>query len=329
MPLKLVPPRKGKSPNYTLRGTHLRTKVDQTTGTSDARLARKELNRIKEEIERGRFSPSRELDFMTAAISYLEAGGEPRFIVPLKDHFGETPLSAIDQAAIDAAAVTIYPTESAATRNRQVYTPISAILKHAGREKALKRPKGSRGTPRTAWLRPEQAFALLAAARGRNARFGALCTFLLYTGCRLTEALRLEAADIDLAASFAYVKRTKNGEARAVNLPPVLVAELANIEFAFASAFGFSKAGRIYDLFDEVCSAAGVVIPPRVAFHIFRHSYGKWMREYGGLDTSGLVATRAWKSREAAAVYEHVETSVEAKKADLLPVPPRGKAVES
>jgi hypothetical protein len=135
MPLKLVPPRKGRSPNYTVRGTHLRTKVDQTAGTDDPKLARKELRRIKEEIERGRFSPGRELDFMSAAISYLEAGGEVRFIDPLKDHFGETPLSAIDQAAIDAAAVTLYPNETAATRNRQVYTPVSAILKHAGREK--------------------------------------------------------------------------------------------------------------------------------------------------------------------------------------------------
>jgi integrase len=328
MPLKLVPPRKGRSPNYTVRGTHLRTKVDQTAGTDDPKLARKELRRIKEEIERGRFSPGREIDFMSAAISYLEAGGEARFIEPLKVHFREMPLSGIDQATIDAAAVTLYPNETAATRNRQVYTPVSAILKHAGREKALKRPKGSRGIARTAWLRPEQAFALLAAARARNARFGALCTFLLYTGCRLTEALRLEAADIDLGASFAYVQQTKNGAPRPVHLPPVLVAELANIEFAYASAFGFSKAGRIYELFDEVARTAGVVIPPRVAFHLFRHTYGKWMREYGGLDTSGLVATGAWKSREAAAVYEHVEASVEARKADLLPTPKLGKRVE-
>ena len=65
--------------------------------------------------------------------------------------------------------------------------------------------------------------------------------------------------------------------------------------------------------------AACVTIPDRVAFHIFRHTYGSWMRRYGGLDTSGLVATGAWKSREAARIYEHVETSEEARKADLLP----------
>lgn len=287
------------------------------------------MRRIKEDIERGRFSQGRELDFMSAAISYLEAGGEARFIEPLKEHFREIPLSLLDQAAIDAAAVALYPNETAATRNRQVYTPVSAILKHAGREKALKRPKGSRGERRTFWLRPPQAFALLAAARACEPRFGAFCTFLLYTGCRLSEALRLAEADIDLPASFAYIRRTKNSLPRPVHLPPVLVAELANIKFGYARAFGLSKCGRLYELFDATAASAGVVIPPRVAFHAFRHTYGKWMREFGGLDTSGLVATGTWLSREAAAVYEHVETSVEARKADLLPTPPRGKSVES
>lgn len=332
--LKLIPPRAGRSPNWTIRGTHLRTKVDQTAGTPDQKLARKELRRIERQIECGRFSEpepeqKRELDFLTAAISYLEAGGEGRFIGPLRDHFRETPLSSIDQAAVDTAAIAIYPAESPATRNRQVYTPISAILKHAGLEKALRRPKGARGAARTTWLRPDEAFRLLASARARNARFGALCTFLLYTGCRLSEALGLRETDIDLVAGSAYLRETKNGQPRLVHLPPVAVAELANIKASHASMFGFSKAGRIYDLFDEAARIAGVFIPERVAFHIFRHTYGRWMREYGGLDTSGLVATGAWRSHDAARIYEHVEATVEARKADLLPTAARGKAVES
>jgi hypothetical protein len=43
-------------------------------------------------------------------------------------------LSQIDQKAIDAAAIARYPGDnnSPATRNREVDTPISAVLKHAG-----------------------------------------------------------------------------------------------------------------------------------------------------------------------------------------------------
>ena len=82
-----------------------------------------------------------------------------------------------------------------------------------------------------------------------------------------------------------------------------------------------SPSGTLYQLFNDVADAAGVAIPgTRGIPCIFRHTYGAWMRGYGGLDTSGLVATGAWDSREAAAVYEHVEPSAEAKRADLLPV---------
>jgi integrase len=74
-----------------------------------------------------------------------------------------------------------------------------------------------------------------------------------------------------------------------------------------------------YTWLNEIATAAGVEIPDRVAFHIFRHTYGAWMRRDARLDTSGLVGTGAWRSRNAAAVYEHVETTEEARKADLLP----------
>jgi hypothetical protein len=52
---------------------------------------------------------------------------------------------------------------------------------------------------------------------------------------------------------------------------------------------------------------------------VFRHTYGAWQRRYGKLDTSGLVATGAWKSRQAAAVYEHADVTESAKRADLFP----------
>jgi hypothetical protein len=54
-------------------------------------------------------------------------------------------LDSIDQAAIDEAAVAIYPNVTPATRNGAVYTPVSAILHHAGVNIIVKRPKGSQG----------------------------------------------------------------------------------------------------------------------------------------------------------------------------------------
>jgi integrase len=90
-----------------------------------------------------------------------------------------------------------------------------------------------------------------------------------------------------------------------------------------------ARASDLYAAFREVCAAAGVHVPPRLGFHIFRHTYASWMRRYAGLDTSGLVATGAWKSRQSASVYEHADASEEAKKADLLPFRGRNEGADS
>jgi integrase len=125
-----------------------------------------------------------------------------------------------------------------------------------------------------------------------------LCTFLLYTGCRLSEALGLQWSDLDLPNATAYVRMTKNGEPRTVFLPPIVVAALSNLDQTPPSVFRYAKAGALYELFEDAAKGAGLQIPERVAFHLLRHTYGAWMRRYGGLDTSGLVGTGAWKSRQ-------------------------------
>jgi integrase len=318
MPLTLVPPRPS-NPNYAIRGSYLHVKrLYRSTGTPEKRLAEQALRKLKRDIESGAFSPEVGPTFASAAMSYLRAGGETRFLGPLNEYFQVTPLDKINQAAIDLAATTIYPNADAATRNRQVYTPVSAILKHAGIDKELRRPKGARGKLRLFWLQPEALFKLFDAAETLEPRFGALCVFLFYTGCRLSEALDLKWSKVQLQDGFAYVGKTKNGDPRPVFLPPAAVATLANIP-GDGKVFGYTKGRWVYRLLNKASEASGVLIPNGIAFHIFRHSYGALMRRHAGLDTSGLVATGAWKSHDAARIYEHVEFSEEATKAALLP----------
>lgn len=329
MPLKLQPPRAGKSPNYTVRGTYLSVRVDRTTGTADKATATKELNRIKREIERGRYDTTERVrTFASAALSYLRHGGEAKFIEPLTDHFEATPLSEIDQEAIDEAAVKLYPGATAATRNRQVYTPMSAILKHAGAVTQLKRPKGAAGEVRTDWLWPEQAAALINGAGEVDPEFRAFLVLLLYCGPRLSEALRIKADDVRLAESFAFIGVTKNGDPRPVHLPPIVVAELANhprgLNRPGEPLFRFRKNGHLYNLLKEAKKKSGV----SASFHTLRHTWATWMRRYGGLDTKGLANTGAWKDEKSASRYAHVVVSEEAVKSDLLPVLFRGNGVE-
>jgi integrase len=195
-----------------------------------------------------------------AALAYMQGGGEERPQTKSLDHFRDTPLSQIDQAAIDAAAIALFPDRDPATPNREVYTPVSAVLKHAGVRFELSRPKGSRGKVVTEWLWPEQAFRILEAAIGVDLEFGLLLAFLCYTGCRLSEALRIQRDEIRLEENFAYLRHTKNGEARAVHLPLHLVEVLKKyprkLDRASARVFRFHKSGNLYFLFESACMIA-------------------------------------------------------------------------
>src|SRR5215475_9350049 len=144
MPIKLIPPRKGFSPYYYGRGTYLGVFVNRSTRADRPQTAKRVIKEWEREIESGRFDQKGQT-FVSAAVAYLKAGGDKRPIAKLIAHFGEKPLVDIDQETIDTTAIELFPDHTNATRNREVYSPISAILKHAGVDFKLRRPKGIKG----------------------------------------------------------------------------------------------------------------------------------------------------------------------------------------
>lgn len=137
------------------------------------------------------------------------------------------PLRHIGQNAIDTAASRLYPKASNATRNRQVYTPVSAIMQHAARKGWCPRPVFSRPKmPKVAirWLRPDEAERLIGAC---SLHLRPLVIFLLYTGARAGEALWLDWSNVDLQRRHVTFPRTKNGDARGVPLHSRVAAALA------------------------------------------------------------------------------------------------------
>lgn len=340
MPLKLIPPRKGKSPNWTIRGTYLKVAVDRSSGTHRKALAGKILRGIEAQIERGGFPGPKpapqQPTFLSAAIAFMKAGRSRRYVARLIEHFGETPLPKIDQAAIDHAAITVYPNVTPCTRNRQVYTPVSSILRHAGVKLDLKRPKGSKGRTITDYLIPQDAAAIIGAAEAFDAELSLLLKFLLYTGVRLSEALRLRWEDVQLEESAARIGTSKNGDPRMLRLRTDLVEGLAahKPEEAPGRVFRFHQGGHMkHQLLRAKLAALGLPCPARrpkkwkppayrftwVNYHTFRHTWATWMRIYGGLDLIGLVATNNWRDPRSAARYAHAVPRNEWQKVDDLP----------
>src|SRR5689334_19805361 len=118
MPLELKPPRKGKSPNWTIRGTYLGVHVDKSSGTPKRSVAGTVLKRLEEAIERGEYPPKvadsseQSGTFLSAAVAYMEFRNPSpkfrRYIKRLIVHFRETPIGEFDQVLIDKAAATLH-----------------------------------------------------------------------------------------------------------------------------------------------------------------------------------------------------------------------------
>lgn len=340
MPLKLVASRNSKTKNLYIRGAYLGVSMDKSSGTDKRSVAQTILKQIESEIERGEYgrlkatraSPT----FLSAAVAYLEAGRRKRYVAKLIKYFGETPLDQIDQAAIDDAAIALHPNAGNGTRNAAVYTPVSAILRHAGAKIKLKRPKGAKGRTVTDWLRPEDANAVIVAADKISPDFGTLLRTLLYTGLRLGEVLAWEWNDLNLDEGAAWTRREKGGIESDVKLRSDLVAALRALRprEGRGRVFRFHQGGHLKHLLTRAKLAAlDLPCPVRrpigwypqdnrlswVNFHSFRHTWATWMRRYGGLDTKGLVATNNWRDERSASRYAHAVCSDEWQRVDQLP----------
>jgi integrase len=343
MPLKIIPPRNAKTRNLYIRGTYLGVTVDQSSGTDKQSIARKILKRIEQQIERGEYRTQRSVEanqvgptFLSAAITYLEAGRRKRYVAKLINYFGETPLDQIDQDAIDAAAMALHPNAGAATRNAAVYTPVSAILHHAGRDMKIRRPKGAKGRILTDWLRQQDADAIIVAADQIDVEFGTLLRTLLYTGLRLGEVLAWRWEDLDLDEGAAWTRREKGGIESDARLRLDLITALRALrpQERQGRVFRFHQGGHLKHLLTRAKLAAlGLPCPIRrptgwrpldnrllwVNFHSFRHTWATWMRRYGGLDIKGLVATRNWRDERSASRYAYAIASEEWSAVELLP----------
>lgn len=300
MPLSLV--RRTGSPFWYLRGTVRGRSIFETTGTDREDVA--DAIRIKREAEildRSVFGARAVVTFAEAAAIYLEAGGSPRFVgkidrktgkwTGLIGHFGTTKLSAIGQLEIDKAARTLYPRASAETRNRQVYTPFIAIWTKAQTRglcdmRRWERPKMT-AKPRDRWATEGEVARLLGSA---SPHVAPLVRFLVMTGARMSEALYLDWADVDLSAAWAVFRDTKrHGESRGVPLHPTVVVDLANMRHRTGAVFrtqkgepyhdtGKESGGQVKTAWAGMCRRAGVV---GVTPHTLRHTFSTWLTARG------------------------------------------------
>jgi integrase len=327
--LKLVN-RKGTH-HYYLRGTVRGQAVFETTGTDDLNTAEAlKIKREHELLHRSVFGSGATVTFLEAAVSYLEEGGEARFLGRFNEstgrwslligHFANTPLAKVGQAEIDAAARALYPRGAAATRKRQVYAPMAAVMNHAASKKwvAPLRLKHPRVPPtETKYSTPERLETLLPHC---SPKLRQLVVFLVYTGARISETLRLDwDRDVSLNRRSATLRRTKNGKPRTLHLAdPVLVA-LSEVpeNDRRGKVFKWNARHAVYGPLRRACAKAGVeYLPPHQQG---RHTFASWLRIYSKRDLRGLMADGGWDSVQSVMRYAHLDVGETARAVDSLP----------
>lgn len=341
MPLKIIEARNAKTKSLYIRGSYLGVRIDQSCRTDRRLVARAILKRLEAEIESGEYQAKQaptggqQLTFLSAALAYMEAGRRRRYVAKLVKHFGATPLCEIDQAAIDQAAIALHPAAATSTRNACVYTPVSAILRHAGVVMTVKRPKGAKGRVVTDWLTADDAFGIIAAAERFDPEYATLLKFLLYTGVRLGAALNLQREDVRLTERAAWVRHQKGQPASDVRMREDLRDAIADHLRSHNNArvFRFRQGGHLkHQLVRAKLGYLGLPCPvrrpkgwrapdnrlARVNHHTFRHTWATWMRQ-AGVDVQGLVATGNWRDAKTAARYAHAVPRDEWSRVDQLP----------
>ncbi len=324
MPLKLY--KHPRSPNWYIRGTLRGVKVDESTGIADKKFA--ETFRAKKEwqIIQGAIIGRRiDATFLDGVLGYLEDGGEGRFIQPILDIIGATPLSQIDSDMIRNVAAKLYPDGQNSTINRHIYTPISAILRHAAKRKLcdtpqIERPRQPKG--RIRYLIHEESERLIKACAPH---LRPLVIFLLYTGARVGEALKLEWRHVDLGRKHVTLIDTKNGDDRGIPLAPRVFLELANMPHRIGAVFRRRDGlpyvpkdeggGQIKTGFRGACKRAKI---EDFSPHDCRHTWATWHYQ-ANRDLIVLMKLGGWKSERMVLRYAHANVENLASSVMALP----------
>ncbi len=290
---------------YYIRGTVQGKYVYESTRCRGRQDAEDYLVRRQTEISKD--CSDQRLTFPEAASLYMKAGKDPRFLAPLIRHFKDSYCNNIVQSDIINAIQILYPRASNATKNRQVFTPVSAVINNAAISNKCNRVKFEKLTVEEAerpHATPEYLSKFMDYAPDNLA---AICLFMAKTGARVGSATALDWDDVNLQKSRAVLRNTKNGDTHYAYLPVEVVALLANMENKTGKVFGYACRQSLYDVMKRTAKKAD--LPYLTPHEIGRHTFATWYMEFVEPNLKKLMEAGGWKSVQSVIRYVHVVPS--------------------
>lgn len=297
MPVKVY--RRKGSQIYSFRGSVAGRRLRGSTGTTDK--ARAERIASEKEAEQWKChldGPEAVLTFAKASILYRAAGKETRFLPLVEDHWKDTLVKDIKPGAVRQAAIEVLPGRSPATWIREFITPTQSVINHCAdlelcppiRVKRFKVEKKIKKPILLDWLNEFCPHA--------RPDIRALAMFMFATGCRISEARRLEWGDIDFKERTILIRRSKNKRARMPHMPPILLVALANLP---RDQRPFYKSGMtLRRHWDQAIQAAAKSSPDgtfeRLTFHSCRHGFATTALRVLKLDPKTAAWLGGWQS---------------------------------
>ena len=235
--------------------------------------------------------------FEEAAVSYLEQGGEGRFLPPILKHFKGRAVASIKPGDVRQMAIELF--DNPATRNRQAITPARSVINHAHDRgwcgpisvKLFPVPKSRKHKPvDREWL---DTFLAQCDLDGLP-HLAAAVLFMHQTGARASEAANLMGEHVDLSSAAIVLAKTKTEEWHPRYLTAELVARLAALEIEDGSrVFRYAHPTSINHRMKKVCKRAGIEY--RSPHSAGRHSFATNAMRLG-VGIKDAMDAGGWKS---------------------------------
>lgn len=204
--------------------------------------------------------------FAEAAASYVDHGGEGRYLPRILPHLGDLTLEQVTPMLVQRMAVAEYTGCLSSTRNRHFIVPTSAVMYHAHdlgwcRAVRMRRLRPERDLP----PRPGPATEvwlwqfLRRCDTDRLPHLAALVLFMYQTGARISEAVALQWDTVDLPRRRATLLRTKTTGPHTRHLPDDLVARMTALpQDPGVPVFRYTSRFSVAERMARVCERAGI-----------------------------------------------------------------------